>query len=183
MRPICFILLSVACAHAPAQEVHDSGIELPLKAQPELGPLGTDTGGEDEDAPAPDLVEYEDVGMACIMSSKVQPEELIGAPVDALAENQSAHILVVLDACITGSAFDEITSCAVEINGGTIDVTATASYQLPLFQTMDCNLLSVWCETPELEAGDWTLSYAGKTVDLTISGAAPVPCTDSLGEW
>ncbi len=120
-------------------------------------------------------VEVEDEGVACLGSFE-------GGQVSFEA-GEAATVYVTLDGCASGCASGIETECTATASGNTIEVTGSASYDVPS-GTVDCPAVCVFvqasCETGPLAAGSYTVSYAGGSVDFDVPSTDADVCTADL---
>lgn len=99
-----------------------------------------------------------------------------GTPTGDVLVPGPSTLHVVLDSCHSSSVSNESATCAVAIDGSTLEVTSEGGYDPPRgAQNDDCNMLVATCAGPELVEGDYTLTYGGDTLTFTVP-ATETPC-------
>ncbi|MEM6927616.1 MAG: hypothetical protein AAF602_11845 [Myxococcota bacterium] len=122
--------------------------------------------------PADEIVELENVGVACLGSHE-------GGVAD-IDEDAASTIFVTLDSCASGCASEIETSCTATLDGTTIAVTADASMMLPGGNAscpLVCTFVQAECDTEALPAGTYTLEYAGQSTTLEVPSMDSDVCT------
>lgn len=128
----------------------------------------------DTGPPEPQLVEYEDVGAACLGSF-----DGIGAN---LVADAVATVYVTLESCASSCAEDVEASCTASLNGADIEVTAQGNLTIPDPTAVcppSCEVVQAQCDTPTLPAGSYTLSYAGDDLAVDVPSMPTDACTAS----
>ena len=115
-----------------------------------------DKDGEDTNASDPSTLE--NVGVACIDGN--DPDD----------NHSTARVTVVLSECLESCAMDPQATCEATTEGGTVTVTANGRYDL-LPAGEDCAAMCIpmeaECQATGVRKGDFTLEYAGDSVEFT----------------
>lgn len=143
-----------------------------------LAALGACAGGSGGKAIAHD---FDNTGRVCLCATddffcEDEPQQF--------TVNQPVTVSFSVFGCLSSSCSRDLeASCTVTRNGEAFAVTTAASYTDLTAQnracTDDCHRLSAICETGPLPAGNYTFTYGGETLALTIPSEVSAPCADN----
>src|SRR5262245_6665519 len=97
----------------------------------------------------------EDVGGLCITGAGATENT-------SYVADASVTVHVVLEDCASGCASDITASCSVELDGSTLSVSASGSYQVPSGGALCpavCEEIDATCTSEPLAAGTYTVEY------------------------
>jgi hypothetical protein len=111
----------------------------------------------------------EDVGGLCVLGDGDSANT-------SYVEDMSVDVHVVLDDCASGCASDIMASCSIELDGTTLSVHASGSYQVAggnVACPLVCLPVEATCTSAPLAAGTYTVEYAGETTTITVPSMGP----------
>jgi hypothetical protein len=112
-----------------------------------------------------------DQGYACLEGSNVTAVEIEGevAVMVEYEENEPVVFHVILDDCASACLEDEETECSVERDGDVLRVSASATYRESTGNCIQvCHAIEAVCSSGPLEAGTYSVTYAGNEADLVV---------------
>jgi hypothetical protein len=125
----------------------------------------------------PEPVERIDTASICL-SGDSEPDD------DGLyAIAEGSRVVVTAQVCQACGAENDLLSCAVEQNGGTLTVRTTYMYDDVSDEqqacTADCRFVEAECQSEPLAEGLYTVVYAGWQADLDVDVPSSMPETCS----
>ena len=133
-----------------------------------------------------------DQGWACLEGSNVTlvGDEENGEIIVEYEADAPVVFHVVLEECASACLEDEESECSVERDGNTLRLTASASYKESKGGNciQVCHAIEAECTSEPLEAGTYTVTYAGGEATLEVPSEGLVQVGDTEGscftqEW
>lgn len=122
-----------------------------------------------------------DLGSVCLYDdAQAAADGWMGGAVDQVFSADAPAVVgfVAADCLSSSCSRNSATSCGVSLDGTTLTITGTASYEHNVADgvacTSDCGILSATCVTPALPAGNYTVVFDG------LSGSLTIPSTGTL---
>ena len=135
-------------------------------------------GGASDSGEVVDTKSFSNSGTACIAAAGQNISGIYwGTPVGDVPVDTPTEVFVMFDTCVSGSTTNWQGSCEVALDGTTLRVTASGSYDITSGdQVSDCNVFGTTCPAPALSSGSYTLEYGQGSEALDVPHAGDPVC-------